>query len=105
MVSSTVSSRSREKVLGGLRIGRILFTAIGGNSGYIHIRRNARKVQLRARLQGIGRRLTGCPSERRVGMSRGGAWKAPPRFGRLSPLALALVAGLLEFVYDGGIGE
>jgi hypothetical protein len=35
MVSSTVSSRSREKVLGGLRIGRILFTAIGGNSGYV----------------------------------------------------------------------
>src|SRR5215212_6843450 len=35
MVSSTVSSRSREKVLGGLRIGRILFTAIGGNSGYL----------------------------------------------------------------------
>src|SRR5918994_1118368 len=72
---------------------------------YIHIRRNARKVPLRARLQEIGRRLTGCPSERRVSMSRGGAWKAPPRFGRLSPFALALVAGLLEFVYDGGIGE
>jgi hypothetical protein len=35
MVSSTVSSRSREKVLGGLRIGRILFSGIGGNLGYI----------------------------------------------------------------------
>ena len=35
MVSSNVSSRSREKVLGGLRIGRILFTRIGGNLGYL----------------------------------------------------------------------
>jgi hypothetical protein len=34
MVSSKVSSRSREKVLGGLRIGRIFFTEIGGNLGY-----------------------------------------------------------------------
>jgi hypothetical protein len=33
MVSSNVSSRSREKVLGGLLIGRILFTGIGGNLG------------------------------------------------------------------------
>ena len=31
MVLSNVSSRSREKVLGGLRIGRILITGIGGN--------------------------------------------------------------------------
>jgi hypothetical protein len=30
-----VSSRSREKVLGGLRIGRIFFTEIGGNLGYL----------------------------------------------------------------------
>src|SRR5215204_7705394 len=36
---------------------------------------------------------------------RGGAWKAPPRSGRLSSLALVLVASLLELVYDGGIGE
>jgi hypothetical protein len=35
MVSSNVSSRSREKVLGGLRIGRILFTGIGSNLGYL----------------------------------------------------------------------
>src|SRR5215207_4800347 len=35
MVSSKVSSRSREKVLGGLRIGRILSNGIGGNLGYI----------------------------------------------------------------------
>src|SRR5829696_1447747 len=37
MVLSKVSSRSREreKVLGGLRIGRILFTGIGGNLGYL----------------------------------------------------------------------
>src|SRR5829696_9185467 len=35
MVSSKVSSRSREKVLGGLRIGRIFFTEIGGNLGYL----------------------------------------------------------------------
>jgi hypothetical protein len=35
MVSSIVSSRSREKVLGGLRIGRIFFTEIGGNLGYL----------------------------------------------------------------------
>src|SRR5829696_6456736 len=34
MVSSKVSSRSREKVLGGLRIGRILSNGIGGNLGY-----------------------------------------------------------------------
>src|ERR671910_3267042 len=34
MVSSIVSSRSREKVLGGLRIGRILITGLGGNLGY-----------------------------------------------------------------------
>jgi hypothetical protein len=26
-----------EKVLGGLRIGRILFTGIGGNLGYIRV--------------------------------------------------------------------
>src|SRR5215203_2800774 len=36
---------------------------------------------------------------------RGGAWKAPPRSGRLSSFALALVAGLLEIVDDRGIGE
>src|ERR671912_2113482 len=35
MVSSIVSSRSREKVLGGLRIGRILITGLGGNLGYL----------------------------------------------------------------------
>src|SRR5215211_920648 len=35
MVSSNVSSRSREKVLGGLRIGRILITGLGGNLGYL----------------------------------------------------------------------
>jgi hypothetical protein len=33
MVSSMLSSRSREKVLGGLRIGRILFIGIGDNLG------------------------------------------------------------------------
>jgi hypothetical protein len=33
MVSSNVSSRSREKVLGGLRIGRILISILGGNLG------------------------------------------------------------------------
>jgi hypothetical protein len=33
MVSSNVSSRSKEKVLGGLRIGRVFFTGIGGNLG------------------------------------------------------------------------
>jgi hypothetical protein len=37
MVSSKVSSRSREKVLGGLRIGRIFFTEIGGNLGYPNV--------------------------------------------------------------------
>src|SRR5215208_5416645 len=37
MVSSIVSSRSREKVLGGLRIGRIFFTEIGGNLGLLTI--------------------------------------------------------------------
>src|SRR5215204_6554482 len=36
MVSSKVSSRSRENVLGGLRIGRIFFTEIGGNLGYYY---------------------------------------------------------------------
>src|SRR5215218_3116820 len=36
---------------------------------------------------------------------RGGAWKAPPRSGRLSSLALVLAAGLLEIVDDRGIGE
>src|SRR5215211_1889983 len=36
---------------------------------------------------------------------RGGAWKAPPRSGRLSSFALALAAGLLEIVDDRGIGE
>jgi hypothetical protein len=30
-----LSSRSREKVLGGLRIGRILFIGIGDNLGYL----------------------------------------------------------------------
>jgi hypothetical protein len=35
MESSNVSSRSREKVLGGLRIGRILITRLGGNLGYL----------------------------------------------------------------------
>jgi hypothetical protein len=40
MVSSNVSSRSREKVLGGLRIGRILFTGIGGNLGYLSPRKS-----------------------------------------------------------------
>src|SRR5215211_4136693 len=35
MVSSNVSSRSREKVLGSLRIGRILITGLGGNLGFL----------------------------------------------------------------------
>jgi glutamate decarboxylase len=34
-----VSSRSREKVLGGLRIGRIFFTEIWGNLGYYNFLR------------------------------------------------------------------
>ena len=43
--------------------------------------------------------------DRPVGKGRGGAWKAPPRFWGLLPFALALAAGLLELVDDGGVGE
>src|SRR5215204_4619195 len=45
MVSSKVSSRSREKVLGGLRIGRIFFTEIGGNLGYIVVMAQSRFLE------------------------------------------------------------
>src|SRR5215203_3665234 len=50
MVLSKVSSRSREreKVLGGLRIGRILTTRIGGNLGYLMWRRSFAAAMLAA---------------------------------------------------------